>query len=86
MYKSINEPSFPKYMKNKFQTVNDRHNFNLRSVQNEKLIVPKPKTECFRKTLNYSGPTIWNDIPIHVRNSETLKKFQANYIHWQFSI
>jgi hypothetical protein len=85
MYKSINEPSFPVYMKNKFQTVNDKHDFNLRSIQNGKLTVPKPKTEFFRKSFNYSGPVVWNNIPIHVRNSDTLRKFQASYIQWQFS-
>jgi hypothetical protein len=51
MYKSINEPSFPNCMKNKFQMINDKHNFNLRSVQNEKLVIPKPTTEYFRKSL-----------------------------------
>ena len=85
MYKSINEPSFPNYMKNKFQMINDKHNFNLRSVQNEKLVIPKPTTEYFRKSFDYSGPKIWNDIPIYIRNSDTLKKFQATYIKWQFS-
>ena len=85
MYKSINEPSFPIYMKNKFQTINDKHDFNLRSIQNEKLTVPKPKTEFFRKSFNYSGPVVWNSIPIHIRNSDTLRKFQSSYIQWQFS-
>jgi hypothetical protein len=28
MYESINEPSFPKYMKNKFPTVNDRRDLS----------------------------------------------------------
>ena len=63
MYKSINEPSFPIYMKNKIQKANHRHNLNLRSVQNDILIIPKPKIEFFRKSLTYSGPRIWNDIP-----------------------
>ena len=48
MYKSINEPSFPMYMKNKIQKANHRHNLNLRSVQNDNLIIPKPKIEFFR--------------------------------------
>jgi hypothetical protein len=66
MFKSINEPDFPTYMKNKFQTVNERHKLNLRFAQNAKLIIPKPKTEFFRKSFAYSRPKIWNDIPVHI--------------------
>lgn len=85
VYKSINEPSFPMYMKNKFQTVNHRHNLNLRSVQNADLVIPKPKIEHFRKSFSYSGSKLWNDIPTHVRNSDTLWKFQTAYVRWLFT-
>jgi hypothetical protein len=49
---------------------NDKHHFNLRSVQNEKLVITKPSkptTKYFRKSFDYSGPKIWNDILIHIK-------------------
>ena len=77
------------YMKNKIQKANLRHNLNLRSVQNDNLIIPKSKTEFFRKSLAYAGPRIWNGIPLHIRSSDSLRKFQIaymyRYVQWQFS-
>lgn len=85
MYKSLNNASFPQYMKNKFQFIHQRHEHNLRSAKNSDLFVPQPKKEIFRKSLTYSGPKLWNNIPHSIRKSETIRKFQASYISWNFT-
>jgi len=37
----------------------------LRSANNYDLYVPKPRLEFCRKSLSYSGPEIWNGIPLY---------------------
>ena len=72
-------------MTNKFQFTHQKHDHNLRSSKNLDLVVPRPKKEMFRKSLDYSGPKLWNDIPLNIRNCETVKQFQALYLKWHFT-
>jgi hypothetical protein len=85
MYKSINDASSPQYMKNKFQFVHQRHDRNLRSASNSDLVVPRPKKEVFRKSLDYSGAKLWNNIPLNIRQAKSLSEFQALYLNWHFT-
>ena len=58
---------------------------NLRSAAQHTLSIPKPIIEFYRKSLIYSGPKIWNQFPLHVRNCEHLKKFKSTYLAWWHS-
>ena len=84
VYKSLNDNQFPTYMQQKFTKLNQVHSCNLRSITNEELYVPSPNFEFSRKSLAYSGPKIWNEIPKAVRKSDTRNKFQNAYIKWQY--
>ena len=57
------------YSKNKTQYLSDKNPYSLRNVVSEKLQIPKAKTELFRKTLTYSGPKLWNEIPFSIRQA-----------------
>ncbi|XP_053400822.1 uncharacterized protein LOC128557467 [Mercenaria mercenaria] len=83
VYKALQTESqnCPDYLKNKFKYVN---NNKLRSSQQQLLYIPKPNLEFFRKSLNYSGPKLWNDIPLHVRSSASSTEFKRRYIQWKF--
>ena len=43
MFKSVNDESYPQYMKNKFKYVTQKHGHNLRSANNSELVIPRPK-------------------------------------------
>ena len=82
IYKSLQcDIQYPDYLKNKFSYVTDTR---LRSSNKQLLHIPKPNKEFYRKSLNYSGPKLWNDIPYEIRTSTTLNQFRDNYLHWKF--
>ena len=67
MFKAISSSDVPIYLQTKFKKVSNNH--NLRSVENTMLHVPRQKLEFFHKSLDYSGPEIWNEIPLNTRRS-----------------
>ena len=84
IYKSLHDVSAPVYMREKF-SFSSVTNRTLRSSNNGELKVPKPNLEFFRKSLSYSGAKLWNQIPISVRNAETLHQFKNAYVQWKLS-
>ena len=59
-----------------FKFSNEVHNRALRSTAEKLLYVPKPNTKIYRKSLAYSGSKIWNSIPEHIGNANSLQQFQ----------
>ena len=56
---------------------NDRQ--NMRSTENEGIRVSGFRTNYGAKRLSSSGTLLWNDIPLHLRNSETFNTFAKNF-------
>ena len=44
--------------------------------------IPRPRLEMFKQSMLYSGPKIWNGIPVSIRNSSTLHNFAHKFIDW----
>ena len=40
--------------------------------------IPKHKNELFKRSLQYSGAIIWNDIPLQIRTASTLQTYKSN--------
>ena len=53
--------------------------YSFRSSTDSKIQSPKSKLKIYKKSFHFSGPEIWNSIPIHIRNSKFLKSFQDNF-------
>jgi hypothetical protein len=81
IYKSFNGLA-PSYLKNKFQLTYDISNRNSRSTSINSLYVPKPSCELFRSSFIYSGSSIWNKLPLHIRNAPSLQSFKVLYLKW----
>ena len=73
MYKCLNGIA-PIYLEEIF-TYNEA-GYSLRSCTDSKIQLPKPKLEIYKKSFHFSGPEIWNSIPIHIRSSKSLKSFK----------
>jgi hypothetical protein len=39
-------------------------------------MVPKAKTELFKKTFTYSGPKLWNELPFSIRQASSHNAFK----------
>ena len=72
-------------MKNKFKFITQKYGYNLRSANNSELVIRRPNKEIFRKSLDYSGAKLWNDIPLNISNAKTIKEFHISYLKWHFT-
>jgi hypothetical protein len=78
MYKAINGDA-PDFLKNYITFKSDISQRNLRSSDNLELYIPKPNKHLFKKSLSYSGPQVWNTLPLNVRQSKSLTEFKRLY-------
>ena len=82
MYK-IAKNIIPPYICDLFHRRSDSiMNTTLRSVSDENFVTPRPNLSIFKENLSYSGPVIWNSIPLEIKNSSSLKCFAENVLQW----
>ena len=72
-YLFLNSQNAPEYLNSKFRWRNSA--YDLRDSEN-KLNVPLPRTNYYRKSFSYSGATLWNSLPCDIRNTESLGLFK----------
>ena len=41
--------------------------------------IPRTKTKAAEVSFAVKGPTVWNKIPLHIRNAPNLQTFKNNY-------
>ena len=75
MFKCLNNMA-PVELCNAFTYLKDVSTINTRSIASEKLCVPKPNCEMFRKSLCYRGASMWNKLPIELRNIINIGSFK----------
>ena len=68
------------------ENYNLRSNFNksvnLRSASTRCFVPSKPRTECFKQSIRYSGCLIWNSLPEEVKSAETQETFHKRCLNW----
>ena len=76
----------PKYIEDLFRTKEQITSLVLRDSSN-KLVVPFPKTDCFKQSISYSGATFWNSLPRSERNAATFftKLWSSDYLVFALS-
>ena len=52
---------------------------NLRSFDNMNLYKAKPNCEHFKNSLQYTGASIWNELPLDVKEAESVYSFKSLY-------
>ena len=76
----------PEYISENFSLRNnDNSSVILRSSAAGCFVPPKPRTECFKHSLRYSGCLIWNSLPEEIKNSQTLDTFHNRCLKWLVS-
>ena len=76
MFKILHRLASP-YLRNLF-TFQTSNNFKFRSISNGNLCIPRHATESFKRSLQYSGATLWNSLRVDVRISNTIFLFRCN--------
>ena len=74
MFKIVNGAA-PNHLQEMFSFVNESHSYNLRN-SDVNLKIPLPRTEYLKRSLAYSGPVLWNNLPSSVKSAPTLNIFR----------
>jgi hypothetical protein len=78
MYKFVNG-LLPPSLQNEFEFVKHIHNYPTRSATSNNLSLPQPHTEKYKRNLSFIGPSLWNALPIKLRNSASLELFKRDF-------
>ena len=99
MYK-IAKNIIPPYICDLFQRRSDSiMNTTLRSVSDENFVTPRPNLSIFKESLSYSGPVIWNSIPLEYKEfffieifcgecitmDESVVNQESSYLHLKYA-
>ena len=60
----------PSYLADKIKFVSEVNPYHSRNAINNALFIPKLKTELFRYTLVYFGPSHWNTLPHEITSAK----------------
>ena len=77
MFKILNDQS-PEYLKGLFQPFST--GYSLRNSDN-KLALPKPRTDFLKRSFSYSGAHSWNSLPSDVRAIRSYTNFRNRIDH-----
>ena len=61
-------------------TVSQYHNYHVRNRDD----VPPAYQRLgqAQRSISFAGPTVWNAIPLHIRNSDSLPIFKTRFKHY----
>jgi len=76
LYKCLHGTA-PEYLQDLFRPFSTQ--YQLRSILHGNLQAPKPRTEQFKKSFQYSGTVLWNKLPLHVKSAENIRVFKKRY-------
>ena len=78
LYKSTQNLT-PTYI-NELFSFNTTENYSSRSSTNNDMYIKRHKTKMFEKSLQYSGPRLWNALPVNIRESSNINQFKRNVV------
>ena len=53
------------------------HNYHVRSVSNNNMLIKRHNSKIFEKSLQYVGPRLWNSLPQAIKDSPSLPSFKT---------
>ena len=81
MYRAIHGMA-PRNIQNMFKHVQDTHNVNTRSKNNEQLYIPRCRLEVSKRNFRYRGVHNWNPLPLAIRNAPTFTHFKTSCMNY----
>ena len=53
-------------------------NYNCRPQDDMQLVAYNPKTKYGKRVFDYTGPRLWNVLPLNIRTETNINKFKTN--------
>ena len=75
VYKCLNNLA-PEYLSSLLTYVSDTQPYPTRTAINKYLALPKPKLSLMKQSFQYSGPSLWNTLPLHISQSDSIISFK----------
>ena len=82
MYKTLNG-NVARYLQEIFTS--RVSSYELRDFEN-KLFVPKPRTDYLKRSFGYSGAVLWNSLPSELRSAQSVASFKRGLEVWLCSV
>ena len=76
VYKQTND-LIPDIFHNYFRPIS--HRYNTRSRANNNLYLTKPRLNYGKFNVKYASVKIWNELPIELKNTDSLSKFKTQF-------
>lgn len=76
LYSILFNPTYPAYLKERFQFRCESHNLKLRSSHNLRLNIPPNTSKFYSSFFTVRSITLWNDFPEIIRQAPTLVSFK----------
>ena len=70
----------PDYITSKFTHVRDCSSQRTREGLHDKLRLPKPHLEVYRRSFDYRGASLWNDLDHDIKMSTSTNSFKFKYV------
>ena len=67
----------PLYLTEKLHFLSEKNPYPIRNAISGNLIVPKPRTELYKKSFVYSGSLLWNEMPCSIRMAPSIYSFKG---------
>ena len=69
----------PSNFTNYFQSTGEGHQYSLRSIARQNYRTARYRTNYGKRRIQHDGPKLWNDIPVTIKETKTLKSFSGLY-------
>lgn len=78
LYKILNNPNSPPYLRDRFQFLCDSHTRQLRSAVNNQLTIPLHNSAKYADSFTVTAARQWNMLPVTIRNVHTVTAFKKS--------
>ncbi|KAI8496084.1 hypothetical protein Bbelb_259250 [Branchiostoma belcheri] len=89
VYRALDN-SLPPHMRGVFIRYRDEASRSTRQSTLDNLIIPRPQLEVYRRSLRYSGATVWNSLPPHCPPGQAISVVKSRHCNtaedrvWEF--
>ena len=71
------------YLRSRFVYRDNVSAYRLRNTEN-KLVLPRPRTDYLKRGFLYSGAQLWNNLPVDLRQASSLTDFKSKLSRHSF--
>ena len=83
MHKCMNKNA-PSYLCEMFKSCSDSTVYSLRSTKTNRLFIQRPNTNFMKKSFQYLGTLLWNELPLSLTIIENIDLFKKKYFDYLF--